>query len=651
MLLEAVYHRPKQNWAYAYDHQSIHLRIRTKRGDVHAVEVIAGDKYAWNETVATVPMTLLASDGMFDYWETSLVPPFRRLRYAFRLLGADSTLIMTERGFVEEVPENSLSFFDYPFINPADVFQPPAWVKDAVFYQIFPERFANGDPSLSPEGVQPWGGKPTPGNFFGGDLQGVMDHLDYLSELGINAIYFTPLFEATTNHKYDTEDYLKVDRHFGTNDKLKELVDLCHARGIRVLLDAVFNHSGRTFPPFVDVQLNGKDSKYADWFHVREWPLEIVDGVPTYETFAFEPLMPKLNTENREVKAYLLEAARYWIQEVGIDGWRLDVANEVDHQFWREFRTVVKKANPEAYILGEIWHDSMAWLQGDQFDAVMNYPFTNAALDFFAYEKQAASSFAEAIGALIAAYPRQVTEASFNLLGSHDTARLLTLCGGNTQKMKLAALFQLTFPGVPCIYYGDEVGIDGGYDPDCRKCMEWDPAKQDAGLLSFFREAIALRKAQPALRASGLTFVYAGTEQYDGGALAYARSDDNELLLIALNARPDESKLELDLFSLTGINRAGRSGAIIPFRGFTSAAANDLEVQPAALEDKAIDKLKAQPAAGENSGINSAAASWAVLFSGCSALPAGSETCADAYGKLELTLGGYEFVVLKRQHT
>jgi len=545
MLLEAVYHRPKQNWSYAYDKQTIHLRLRTKRNDCSQVEAIVGDKYTWKNTVEAVPMRIFAQDERFDYWETSVVPPYRRLRYAFRLTAAENKkqIIMTERNFVDELPEDPNSFFDFPFINPIDVFEPPAWVKDAVFYQIFPERFANGDPSISPDNVEAWGGKPTPKNFFGGDLQGVIDHLDHIAELGINAIYFTPLFEATTNHKYDTQDYLKVDPHFGTNEKLKELVDACHARGIRVLLDAVFNHSGRTFAPFVDAQKHGQQSRYAEWFHVREWPLQVIDGIPTYDTFAFEPLMPKLNTEHPEVKQYLFQVARYWIEEIGIDGWRLDVANEVDHQFWREFRKIVKDVNPEAYILGEIWHDSIMWLQGDQFDAVMNYPFTNAVLDFFGHQSIDAQAFTDAIGHQLAAYPQQVTETAFNLLDSHDTPRLLTICDQNEDAMKLAALFQLTYPGTPCIYYGDEVGIDGEGDPDCRKCMTWETEKQNTDLLSFYKQLIALRHQHPALRSSDIRFIHAG--QDDDGTLAYERIADNERLLIVLNARAATAELNI----------------------------------------------------------------------------------------------------------
>ncbi|EGL82787.1 alpha amylase catalytic region [Caldalkalibacillus thermarum TA2.A1] len=236
-------------------------------------------------------------------------------------------------------------------------------------------------------------------NFFGGDLQGVIDHIDHLTELGVNAIYFTPIFEAYSNHKYDTIDYLQVDKHFGNNELLKTLVDVCHQNGIRVMLDAVFNHAGYYFPPFQDVLKHQEKSKYKDWFHLREFPIQ-TEPRPNYDTFAFTPFMPKFNTENPEVKEYLLNVAKYWIEEVGIDGWRLDVANEVDHAFWREFLKVVKQAKPDAYILGEIWHNALPWLQGDQFDAVMNYPVTNAALDFFCKGETDAEQFMSRIEAM-----------------------------------------------------------------------------------------------------------------------------------------------------------------------------------------------------------------------------------------------------------
>ncbi|CAM4315186.1 alpha-glycosidase [Paenibacillus tarimensis] len=561
MLLEAIEHRPKINWASALDKETIELRIRTKRSDMESVEVYAGDKYDWGRTKRYIPMRKLASDSLFDYWQAFAKPEYRRLRYAFALDDGRVKLWMTEQGFEPEEPADPNQFFDFPYLNPADIFTPPAWVKDAIFYQIFPERFANGDPSISPENVEEWGGEPRTDNFFGGDLQGVIDHLDYLEELGITAIYFTPVFEAPTNHKYDTRDYLKVDPHFGTNEKLKELVDRCHERGIRVLLDAVFNHAGRTFPAFVDCLEKGEASEYADWFHVREWPLDVKDGIPTYETFAFERNMPKFNTENPEVQDYLLKVARYWLEEVGIDGWRLDVANEVDHRFWRKFRDTVKEVNSDAYILGEVWHDSLMWLQGDQFDAVMNYPFTTAVLDFFVEQKLDAKGLTDAMGRLIAKFPTRVTEAAFNLLDSHDTPRLLTLCGDNKPLMKLAALVQLTFVGVPCIYYGDEVGLTGEQDPGCRKCMEWDTDKQDRELFDFYRTLIGMRRSSEALRTGSFRVLLA---EPNSSVLAYSRYTEQEEFIIMVNNTNRPAALNLPVGTGVWINAWDGSTAQAP---------------------------------------------------------------------------------------
>ncbi len=574
MLLEAVYHRPKQNWAYAYDRKTMHIRLRTKRDDVKKVEILFGDKFTPWEKMQTKPMERFTHDTMFDYWQVEVIPPFRRLCYGFILSSGKQKVWMTENGFYKEAPNMHLGLFEFPFINPIDIYTTPDWVKDAVFYQIFPERFANGDPSIDPENVQPWGGKPEYHNIFGGDLQGVIDRLDYLTELGINAIYFTPVFEATTNHKYDTSDYMKVDPHFGTNDTLKKLVDECHKRGIRVLLDAVFNHSGKKFAPFVDVLENGKNSKYVDWFHVREWPLQTVDRIPSYDTFAFEPHMPKLNTENPEVAAYLLNVAKYWVEEIGIDGWRLDVANEVDHHFWREFRKVVKAVNPEAYILGEVFHDSIMWLQGDQFDAVMNYPFQGTVLDFFANNKLDGAAFAASLNGQTARYPKQANDVAFNLLDSHDTTRLLTLCKNDKRRMKLAALFQLTFPGTPCIYYGDEVGLNGEFDPDCRKCMEWDESKQDRELFHFYQWLISLRKENGMLRTGGIRFLHAKKKDK---RLAFERwSEDGRMLILMNNSKkaqtiqvPVENDRWLDVLSRDVFEKAdGLIEVKLPAYGF-----------------------------------------------------------------------------------
>ncbi|WP_010271010.1 alpha-glycosidase [Paenibacillus senegalensis] len=537
---EAIYHGPKNLWAYAYNHDTVRLRVRTQRDDIEEVFIYTGDKYDWEKTALTHPMDKFASDAMFDYWEVAVKPTYRRISYAFQFKSGDETLWMTEDGFSYEEPAPPGGYFDYPYLHPIDSLTPPSWAKEAIFYQIFPERFANGDPGNDPEDVEPWGGKPTESNYFGGDLQGIIDKLDYLAELGINAIYLTPVFHASSNHKYDTKDYKQVDPHFGTNELLAELGEACHQKGIRVMLDAVFNHCGYEFPPFQDVLKHGKKSKYHDWFHVREFPLTVKDGIPTYDTFGFFEHMPKFNTANPEVRKYLLDVAEYWIKEIKLDGWRLDVANEVDHQFWRDFRKVVKEANPDAYIVGEVWNDSIMWLLGDQFDSVMNYPFANQVLDFFAEERMDAQTFANKIGALLVRYPKQANEVIFNLLCSHDTPRALTRCGGDKRKLKLSIVFLLTYMGTPCIFYGDEIGLQGDDDPDCRKCMEWEEKNQDRELFDFYRALIELRKNNRALREGDFRFLQAGEAER---TLLYERLDEEKHFLIWMNNTEEEQQL------------------------------------------------------------------------------------------------------------
>ncbi|HHW71391.1 MAG TPA: alpha-glycosidase [Clostridiales bacterium] len=541
MQFNAIYHRPKGNFAYAYNEDTVHIRIQTAKADIKKCYIIFGDKYDWAEQHSIKSMTKLYSDELFDYWQANIVPYNRRLCYMFLFESKDDEKYWyTEYGFHKEQPVDVNFMFEYPYLHKIDIFETPNWVKDAVFYQIFPERFANGDTTNDPEIVEKWGSRPTRENFFGGDLRGIIDKLHHLEDLGVTAIYLTPIFEANTNHKYDTKDYMKVDPHFGDIDTLKELVSKCHDRGIRVILDAVFNHSGYYFPPFQDVLKKGPDSKYWDWFHIHGYPIKKKPR-PNYDTFAFEYHMPKLNTENPEVKRYLLDVAEFWIRETDIDGWRLDVANEVDHAFWREFRQVVKAVKPDAYILGEVWHDAGPWLlQGDQFDGVMNYPFTNTAIEFFCKRSIDAREFTNLLNKFMFRYPHQTNQVLLNILDSHDTKRLLTQCQGNKELFKLAVLFQMTYIGVPCIYYGDEVGMEGLDDPDCRRPMIWDENSQDRDILNFYKKCIALRKRYRALRRGHCRFIYAQESQ-----LVMKRYTESEELLIAFNVSNSPAKIDV----------------------------------------------------------------------------------------------------------
>jgi cyclomaltodextrinase / maltogenic alpha-amylase / neopullulanase len=552
LIREAIFHRPKDNYAYACANKELHIRLRTKRNDVDSVSLVYGDPYEWEEgkwITKEMKMIKTGSDQLFDYWLATATTPRRRMKYGFKLTDKQETLYFTEKGFLNEKPTDTGFCFAFPFINTIDIFNAPGWVKDTVWYQIFPERFGNGNTENDPEGSLAWGSAdPTPTNFFGGDLEGVIHNIDYLKELGISGIYFTPIFKAYSNHKYDTIDYMEIDPQFGDNETFKRLIKVAHEKGIKIMLDAVFNHSGFYFPQFQDVIEKGAASRYKDWFYTTDFPL-VTEPIPNYDTFAFTPFMPKLNTENPEVKEYLLEVGRYWIREFDIDGWRLDVANEVDHAFWREFRREVKKIKPELYILGEIWHDSMPWLRGDQFDAVMNYPFTSNILDLFAKRTISAREFVENMTAVLHMYPKTVNEVAFNLVGSHDTPRILTECKDDMRRVKLIYTIMLTFMGTPCIYYGDEIGITGEQDPGCRKCMEWDVTKQNRDLFNHIQKLIGLRQEFPLLANEGeLTFI---PSDYHETCIGYTRSNGNKTFLIIVNTEENSVSYPLP-FNLKG---------------------------------------------------------------------------------------------------
>ncbi|MFB1081392.1 glycoside hydrolase family 13 protein [Jeotgalibacillus sp. JSM ZJ347] len=530
----AVHHRADRSMAYSISMDEMQIRLKTAKNDIQQVKLVHGDPYDWTNdkwNFDEMDMVFAGSDELHDYWEINITPPFHRLRYGFVLSNKKKSVFYGEKNFHEAPPEDIGEYFCMPYMNKADLFASPEWVHNTVWYQIFPERFANGDPSLNPPATIPWGSEdPKRDSFFGGDLQGVIDHLDYLENLGINGIYFTPLFEASSNHKYDTIDYFEIDQYFGDKDKLKELIAECKKRGIKIMLDAVFNHSGFFFPPFQDVLEKGENSRYKDWFHIWDFPVQTTPE-PNYDTFAFTYMMPKLNTEHPEVKNYLLEAARYWAREFEIDGWRLDVANEVDQAFWREFRAEVKKINPDLYILGEVWHDSMPWLQGDQFDAVMNYPFTSNALQLIAKRSISVKTFTENMTKVQYMYPSPVNKAAFNLVGSHDTPRVLTECGGDEQRVKQILTLLLSYYGTPCIYYGDEIGLSGGMDPGCRKCMDWDESSQNSELLSFTKKLIAIRKNEPLLSNDGDLSFYNVSEH----TLVIKRENDESAIFILIN--------------------------------------------------------------------------------------------------------------------
>jgi glycosidase len=580
MNLQAVFHETKSKYAYAFDADTLHIRIRTEKNDVESVTLIGGDPFQWvqsesdpthwewdHQSAFNLPMQLEYQTDLFDYWFILVKPLWKRIRYGFILKKDTQEILYGSRDFydLKENPQfrYEVSFyFNFPYINHEDVYLAPEWVKDTIWYQIFPERFADGDSSNNPMETKSWGddGKESTSTFFGGDLQGVIDRLDYLQNLGINGIYFTPIFSSPSSHKYDTTNYYEIDPAFGTNELFKKLIGEAHTRGIKIMLDAVFNHCGWFHPFWQDVVNNGKQSKYYDCFFIDREPVinfEINEGkLPklsskhmgnlNYRTFAFAPYMPKWNTDHPLVKEHLFGSIKYWTEQFGVDGWRLDVSNEVSHDFWREFRHLVHQINPEVYILGENWDNSTPWLQGDQFDGVMNYELTYPIWNLLGFENRVTQhldvhGYQNEINKLLVAYPKHTLPNMYNLIDSHDTPRIDFKCGGNKEKIKLAYALMMTFSGSPSIYYGSEVGLPGPTGHN-RRCMLWNEKDQDLELFAHVKQLIQLRKMHSSFKSVDIKWLDVNSSE---NTFIMKKESEDEFLFFLVNINESEKTLQL----------------------------------------------------------------------------------------------------------
>ena len=485
----------------------------------------------------------------------------------------------------------------------------PEWVKDAVFYQIFPDRFAKSDRIVKPNNLEPWGAPPSENGYQGGDLLGIVEHLDYLTELGVNALYLNPIFQSASNHRYHTHDYMKVDPLLGGDAALRELVEQSHNRGVRIILDGVFNHTSRGFFQFNDILENGADSPWLDWFIVEDWPLAPYDASKpaNYASWWGIRALPKLNTDNPQVQEFLLQIAEYWIREFDIDGWRLDVPQEIRTEgFWEAFRKRVKRIKPDAYLVGEIWYDAADWLSGNRFDAVMNYPLSAAIIAFTAGDRVSptliegrdydpypaidAAAFGRRIQRLLNLYKWPTTQVQYNLLDSHDTARLLSLARGDKATVRLATLFQMTYPGAPAIYYGDEIGLSGTEvyddphrDADARQAFPWhDKSLWDERLLNYFRRLITMRRKRSVLRHG--RFIHLSAEDL---CYSFARQDNEDAVIVVLNASENAVTVSLSVGELF------EDGTILsPIIGESSVdpiAAGELNISVPAREGVVLD--------------------------------------------------------------
>lgn len=539
----AVYHVLDTPYSYGKDMDTLIVRIRVARNDVKICDIYYRDRYNWDDSFNIKEMNIVAETELFTYYQTEISLDKNRYRYYFRLVDMeDKEFIYLERGFAEvDYKYKDMNAFQFPYIAEEDLYKEEKWLQESVVYQIFPDRFNNGNPSINSENVLSWGkGKTTAGSMYGGDLKGIIDKLDYLEDLGVDLLYLTPIFKSKSNHKYNTTDYFDIDPQFGTLDVAKELVEKAHNKGIKIVFDAVFNHSGGDFFAFEDLLKNQKDSIYRDWYFINSWPVS--KEKCNYYTFANDiSEMPKLNTNNAEVRDYLLKVGEYWVKEIGIDGWRLDVCDEVGHDFWRDFKKVVKSANKNAIIIGEIMHEANSFLKGDQLDGIMNYPFKNATIDFFCKKDIRGREFLDIMAANRMLYMDSITKQMWNLIGSHDTKRVLTECDEKIDRMKMAVAFQFSYIGVPYIYYGDEIGLLGGEDPDNRRCMIWKETEQNKELFQLYKKLIRVRKENMALIHGNFEEIYCSDD-----VIIFERHYNDEKVICIFNNSKKEYTFKKD---------------------------------------------------------------------------------------------------------
>lgn len=502
---EAVLHIPLSEYAYASSETLLTIRLRAAKGNLSGCTLFYADRaYPHADPIPFTPieMRVIASDGLFDYFDVTFTPGLTRVCYYFRLACPDEEVIYCSNLFVNTPPTVRSEYYQYPFIRREEISQIPEWFKNAVVYNIFPDSFASGKGTLSRDGCS----VTLPGGvelrtLLGGTLNGITENLDYIKSMGFNCLYLNPIFTASDYHKYDLVDYFHIDPCFGTDADFGRLVDAAHSVGMRVIIDGVFNHCGKHFFAFEDVQKNGRSSKYWDWFYGLEEPVVVPgsgQGLPEYHCFAYEPKMPKLNTSNPETRDYFMEVCRHWTETYHVDGWRLDVANEVDKEFWRAFRRTAKGINPECVLIAEIWESAETWLRGDMFDSTMNYEFRKHCRDFFAEGSIDSAEFDARATMLRMRYPKGIVQGQLNLLDSHDVSRFLSLCGGDIRCLKLAVLFLAIFPGVPSVFYGDEHALQGIEEIEYRQAMPWNDRNTE--LMEFYTLAMGLRKNPAAIQ-------------------------------------------------------------------------------------------------------------------------------------------------------
>lgn len=488
-----VYHTPIPPFAYAYDDKKLYVKIKIALGKAKGVKIYFKDRYDPNGQYCEKNMVRESSSCNYDYYKVRIELPDNRFQYYFEITDMSGNICYYNERGISDSNDDGRNCFQFPYIGKADEYIQKTWMEGRTVYQIFVDRFKNSGSMEKSNIEQNWGGEVNRECFYGGDLKGIAQSIEYLKNLGIGVIYLTPIFESKSNHKYNIDNYLKIDPNFGDKNDLKDLVRIAHENDIKVILDGVFNHTGTNFFAFRDIVENGENSIYKDWYQVNSFPVN--PEKINYTTFATNVAdMPKLNMGNPETRKYFTDVAKYWISECDIDGWRLDVCDDVEHMFWRELKKEVECVKRDALLVGEMYHQGKSFLMGDQIDSIMNYTFRELMLDFFVRRSINAAQLNHYLVEYRENYMECISRQLWNLLDSHDTARFLTEVG-DKDTYKLATVLQFLWSGTPYVFYGDEVGVKGENDPFCRQCMIWDKEKQDQDLLKHFKRLISIRKS------------------------------------------------------------------------------------------------------------------------------------------------------------